>query len=483
MNESELEQFDLLLQRYLDSALDDAGRKHLEHMLNGSSAARREYLRALQMHASLHVLLHGLGKLRLPAPASIADSSSKLVRPSLFKNRVRPWPHRWHWAAAAAILLATGVFVLTGRNATPVEVPVAAETIAELVERTGVLQIEREGKLIDMSEKMELAQGDYIIVPASSSAKVQFKNETTYAHLTGPAKVKVWTEAHAPRLEVEGIAECHVDKQVEGRQFIMTSALARITVLGTVFRVESTSASCEVQVLNGKVKCERLSDGRQIFVNKGHIAVVKAGEEFSPRLLIDPYLVGWWKFDESHGGLAADAIGNNNGTLEGATWSTGTEQGLVFPSHKACVICGKANNLNPNKLTLMARIFVDAQAQNGGDLISKEHQQFTQYALRLRSDRKLSADIGDETLIGKSMVGANEWHHVALSFDGVLMKLYYDGKLDATKSANTFIKNIGEQLRIGGRSAFSGIIKDVRLYEVALSEEEIRKIASDGVGK
>ncbi len=45
---------------------------------------------------------------------------------------------------------------------------------------------------------------------------------------------------------------------------------------------------------------------------------------------LDSGLVGWWTFNDGSGGTAADASGNgNNGTVDGASWTTGQLGGAL----------------------------------------------------------------------------------------------------------------------------------------------------------
>ncbi|MCD6219131.1 DUF4091 domain-containing protein [Candidatus Calescamantes bacterium] len=76
---------------------------------------------------------------------------------------------------------------------------------------------------------------------------------------------------------------------------------------------------------------------------------------------------------------------------------------------------------------------------------------------------------------------AGQWYHVAAVYDGQLMKIYIDGKLDNKVSKGRFsIPTSGQPLRIGkwtdnAPRYFPGVIDEVRVYHRVLSEEEIAK--------
>ena len=85
-------------------------------------------------------------------------------------------------------------------------------------------------------------------------------------------------------------------------------------------------------------------------------------------------------------------------------------------------------------------------------------------------------------------VPLNQWSHLAGTFDGRYVKIYRDGELKHTKDIGRFVKIdttaqpvwIG---RYGNTQYFSGSIDDVRIYDRALSAEEIRQLYWQGLGE
>ncbi len=77
-------------------------------------------------------------------------------------------------------------------------------------------------------------------------------------------------------------------------------------------------------------------------------------------------------------------------------------------------------------------------------------------------------------------VAANGWHHIAATFDGLEQNIYLDGKLVSTVE-NTGEMNINsDPVYIGSNGSsryFNGLVDDVRIYDVALSVEEIEDLA------
>ena len=78
---------------------------------------------------------------------------------------------------------------------------------------------------------------------------------------------------------------------------------------------------------------------------------------------------------------------------------------------------------------------------------------------------------------------ANEWHHVAGTFDGKVLRLYVDGKLEAMRNT-TAVPNFNKQpLIIGAKyqgiagDCFIGALDEVAFYNRALSETEIQAMS------
>jgi choice-of-anchor A domain-containing protein len=71
----------------------------------------------------------------------------------------------------------------------------------------------------------------------------------------------------------------------------------------------------------------------------------------------------------------------------------------------------------------------------------------------------------------------DQWHHLAATFDGLIMRIYIDGVLAGTKSAVGSITVNSNPLWIGGQSGtneyFRGKVDDVRLWDRALNQCEI----------
>jgi hypothetical protein len=85
--------------------------------------------------------------------------------------------------------------------------------------------------------------------------------------------------------------------------------------------------------------------------------------------------------------------------------------------------------------------------------------------------------------IGQAL-NANQWYHLAGTFDGAMLRVYLDGELKGTRAVAAPIDTTTLPLRIGSDyqaasagSRFDGLIDEVGIWERPLSESEIRQLA------
>jgi len=200
-------------------------------------------------------------------------------------------------------------------------------------------------------------------------------------------------------------------------------------------------------------------------------------------------LVGWWKFDETQGTSAKDSSGgNHDGTLIGhARWAQGRVGGAVALDGTGSYvkIADKSAFDCAGQLTLAAWVNIHSVPSKWMAIVTKGDS-----AWRLSTfnqDRKIHFSVNhyDHTdgVNGSTDLTPGEWHHVAGVYDGSTMRVYVDGKLDSTQPWTSGISRndaevlIGENAERTGRS-FDGLIDDVRIYDYALSEGEIKGLAT-----
>lgn len=203
---------------------------------------------------------------------------------------------------------------------------------------------------------------------------------------------------------------------------------------------------------------------------------------------IDPSLVGWWKFDEGRGAVVKDSSRkHNNGKIIGASWVEGvSNKALYFDGKDDYVEIPDSRSLNPAKaITIECWINIKSETSGSERIIEKSYNQA--YCITHYGGNKICFEgkIGDraQRFIWPGQVPFGKWAHIAMTYDGAILRFYVDG-LDAGKASGSPAGALGKTsrvLRIGGYDPgtaaywFNGCIDEVKIYNRALSEKEIKK--------
>src|SRR6185295_2467456 len=82
---------------------------------------------------------------------------------------------------------------------------------------------------------------------------------------------------------------------------------------------------------------------------------------------------------------------------------------------------------------------------------------------------------GQVGFVSSRTVPLNSWSHVAMTYDGAMLRLYLDGVDAGSRPATgTLLSSAPEMGVIGGTAEFAGTIDELRFYRRALSQAEIR---------
>jgi tetratricopeptide (TPR) repeat protein len=210
-------------------------------------------------------------------------------------------------------------------------------------------------------------------------------------------------------------------------------------------------------------------------------------------------LVAQWDFEQSRGKTVSDSSGNGlNGRLMGDARiihdADRPGKVLHLDGKGDWVDCGADPGFNVvSEITLTCWVKTQKFDQPFQTIVSRGDN-----AWRLARERATATlhfacsglavpkDVYG-AVRGKVDVNDGRWHHLAGTYDGTAIRLYVDGKLDATTEAsgsinvNTFRVLIGENdktRREGQDRAFEGLLDDVRIHNYALSEAEIEALVA-----
>jgi hypothetical protein len=215
---------------------------------------------------------------------------------------------------------------------------------------------------------------------------------------------------------------------------------------------------------------------------------IAAGEGKQPTLDTDPHLVGWWKFDETSGKIAADSSKHKRkGKLEGKlsfddnSIAGRTGKALKFDGEERFVKITNYKGIIGTKPRTVAAWIKTTRSR--GQLVSwgleDGGKMFTFCFIRGR--------VGITPRGGyyymNEQIHDDQWHHVAivikeaelpnlhddavLYLDGVIAEIHDIGLLDLWPIET------GSDLDVTIGEGFNGLIDDVRIYDRALSDIEM----------
>jgi hypothetical protein len=202
-----------------------------------------------------------------------------------------------------------------------------------------------------------------------------------------------------------------------------------------------------------------------------------------------PGAVAYWKLDETEGIIAHDSVGDNDAFLMGdPAWQP--DGGIVDGALQLDGIDDYVSTpfiLNPAKGSFSAFAWIKGGVP--GQVIISQTGGFSGTWLGTNSSEgKLMTGLSDVLygeLESESVITDGQWHHVGLVYDlyALHRHLYVDGvevAVDSDYVAGVPSDGglyIGVSKDLDAGSFFSGLIDDVRLYNQALSAEEIAALA------
>lgn len=212
----------------------------------------------------------------------------------------------------------------------------------------------------------------------------------------------------------------------------------------------------------------------------------------------------WWKFDEGSGNVAMDCIGQIEDKIEGEFKYVAGVSGkaIRFDGYTTVIVREAGDAPQPgDEFTIEAWVAQGAYPWNWCPIATQKSEQAGYYfAVGPRGDFKVRAYINDEwqECISESFViGLRQWAHIAGSYNkSEGLTLYLNGKEAGKLSVTGPIQYARDaELRIGmnyeklkpsnihrehgtlpGWFSFDGIMDEVKIYNRALSKEEMEAV-------
>ncbi|HWM07987.1 MAG TPA: PQQ-dependent sugar dehydrogenase, partial [Solirubrobacteraceae bacterium] len=178
--------------------------------------------------------------------------------------------------------------------------------------------------------------------------------------------------------------------------------------------------------------------------------------------------VGAWGFDERRGSVARDVSGSgNSGRISGARRTRGRfGGGLAFDGRDDWVTVRDDRSLDlTSAMTLEAWVRPSALGRTWRSVIVKERPGSLAYALYAGTHTRPSGHVfttRDRGLRGPSALPRRRWSHLAMTWDGLIVRAYVNGREVASHALIGPAKESGRPLRIGGNAIwpewFKGVI-------------------------
>jgi hypothetical protein len=166
------------------------------------------------------------------------------------------------------------------------------------------------------------------------------------------------------------------------------------------------------------------------------------------------------------------------------------ERSIYFDGAVDYVDMEDALDLNPSQFTISSWIKRDAADSGTKSIISKRNTAFTQgYDFRILDNNRIEMywkNGSNQILTSNTPIPDNEWHHVAVVYDGAIARLYIDGIEDNFDSKSPPVDtNESFYIAAAGKGTpvqhFRGNIDEVRVWDRALTPSQLRFIMNQEI--
>ncbi len=219
----------------------------------------------------------------------------------------------------------------------------------------------------------------------------------------------------------------------------------------------------------------------------------------STNAAVDRQTVAVWLFEEGNGKTVRDASGNGHdgeiiGSLDWVKAKFGT--GLEFPGDGGgYIVVDSTNKLELETLSIEAWVKVKSPTGRWQGIVVKQQAGCTNrnYGIWVQvNGGTLHAQIGADggcrfNMDGTLAITDGKWHHLTFTFDGDMGRVYVDGQLE-TEKANDVSFQSNDPIYIGvpnkdNTNGLLGIIEEIRISNVARSEDEIKEAMRFGLAQ
>ncbi|PRX50014.1 glycosyl hydrolase family 2 [Prauserella shujinwangii] len=296
-------------------------------------------------------------------------------------------------------------------------------------------------------------------------------------------------EGHAYRMlpDQESLTAAYVDNQ---RQVL--SAARRCAISGAIY-TQITDVEHEV---NGFFTYDRqvkkMDFGQVRAVNEAIIRNADGSGDDGPAP--DPGTPGLagvhaYKFNEGSGTTAKDAVGDADATLTGTEWTQGVHEGGLSFAGAGEADTGRGLVDTAGSYTVSAWARLDEAGGGFQTVVSQDTGQHSAFFLQYSGqDQRWAMSFVGLRALSPTKPEVGRWYHLTGVRDAQAgtLELFVDGQKVDTKSACTADGSAGDtvigrgQYNGGEVDHLRGDVDDVRIFDRALSDQEVAELARAG---
>lgn len=511
MNNSRL---DDLCERWRDCRLDEAETRELNELLRTSTSAREHFRAQARFHGLMHTAV---------AAASVDSAIASMQGPTPPSS---PQRRRWLWSpmrmsVAAALLVAIGGALVVWHQLA--QAPTIGGVVARLGDVSGAQLSYQHGAALPTQQTLELHAAPYVLdagvmeVVYANGARILFQAPARFDLLT-PESLHLHRGRLTARVPPSAIG------------FTVTTPTADVIDLGTEFGVSAGEHASEVHVFEGEVLVKTAQEPDPLLLREqrasriDQTSGIPTGVDYHPngfmRTLSEP---GSDLIDRLRG-LGPLALYRMSTTDDGRTlrddrsdgyhgqvftpngrvpWAAGFEAGTAlslggaesgaygvitgFPkstNHTLTVCAWVYANRRPRWASIVKNWAKDAKVNRGGQFHFGLH----------KDDGDLEAHVhdrnGDEVLVRERLpLPLDQWHFVAFTLDGTMLRLYRNGIEIAATPCNGLwdvgpqALGVGVKLRdeinpdVRNSGYWDGRLDNVAIFHRALTAVEIASLS------
>jgi len=213
------------------------------------------------------------------------------------------------------------------------------------------------------------------------------------------------------------------------------------------------------------------------------------------QIAVENGLVSFWTFDNADidGDTVKDIVGDNDGIMQGDPKSVPGKinQALEFDGSSTFVDCGSDDSLNlTDAITIELWMMPNSAGEGGanaGPICKAIDGGSWAYQLRYNAPGSFMGFQfnagGSKWISVQEMLEPEEWHHITGTYDGSDAVCYLNGE-EADRLSIPAINSSSDPLLIGQDgwlNVFDGVVDEVRIYDRALSETEVKQNFSSRV--